>query len=159
MGSYECDDGNLVDGDGCDHKCMKENNAMCSTTDSKKTNCKFPSYKIEFTEGMYKANVIFNFPVENLETYLQGLKASIKLANGSTISVPISSSQVLNSTNMEISFDMDNIETTQYDKMLLELPAFPKQENGSSYLTTDTLEVLTLPNTKISASIITSSLM
>jgi cysteine-rich repeat protein len=151
LGSYECDDGNLVDGDGCDHKCMKENNAMCSTTDNKKDNCKFPSYKIEFTEGMYKANVIFNFPVENLESYLQGLKAIIKLANGSTISV--------NSTNMEISFNMDNIETTQYDKMVLELPAYPKQENGSSYLTTDQLEVTTLPNTKISASIITSGLM
>ena len=138
---------------------MKEHNAMCVTGSNKRDNCTFPSYRIEFTEGMYKANVIFNFPVENLESYLQGLKANIKLANGSTISVPISSSQVLNSTNMEISFDMDNIETTQYDKLVLDLPAFPKQENGSSYLTTDKLEVLTVPNAKISASIITSALM
>lgn len=159
LGSYECDDGNIVDGDGCDHECKKEVNAICSGDASQKDSCKFPSYKIVFTEGMYKANVIFNFPVENMNSYINGLKATIKLANGTLVTVPVSSSGIINDTAMSIDLNMDNIETSENDEFELLLPEFAKQANGSSYLTTDKLKEKTIPNAMVKESIVTKSLI
>ena len=42
MGLNECDDGNLIDGDGCSSKCKIEPNYSCMGGDSTKTDkCKF----------------------------------------------------------------------------------------------------------------------
>ena len=155
----ECDDGNLIDGDGCDHNCLKESNAICNTNSEKQDKCILPSYKIVFSQGMYKANVIFNFPVENPEEYMSQMKASIKLANGTVISVPITSSKVINSTALEVNLGMDNIETTTDDMLMLQLPAYLKQENGDSYLTTDTFSTPAIPNERMYDSMATKGLM
>jgi len=35
LGAYECDDGNTINGDGCDSTCNKETNAICTTLANK----------------------------------------------------------------------------------------------------------------------------
>ena len=53
MGEYECDDGNIIDGDGCDHNCKKEENAICKL-EGLHNSCLLPNYSINFEEGVWE---------------------------------------------------------------------------------------------------------
>lgn len=145
LGEFECDDGNLIDGDGCDKYCKKEPNAICSNS-STNGSCYLPSYSIAFVEGMYKMNVKFNFPVENLNSYLGNMKATIFRADGSQVTVSVKSPNVINSSCIELSLDMDNVETSESDRISLDLPNYPKSETGESYLNSSSLLAQAVPN-------------
>jgi cysteine-rich repeat protein len=158
MGEFECDDGNTIDGDGCDKECKKEPNAICDTSSSTGS-CYLPGYNIAYVEGMYKVNLKFNFPVDNIEQYLSNLKAGIRRADGSLADVKVSSAKVLNDSTIELELAMDEVETTAFDSLVVELPGYPKYSDGDSYLNMSKLSSAALPNVQTKESGITKGLL
>jgi cysteine-rich repeat protein len=136
MGSYDCDDGNLIDGDGCDHNCKKEENAICKTVNLL-NQCIIPSYNISFLEGMYKVKVAFNYEVANLSDYVANMKVKIRDINGAEILVPIISAAELNSTTLELQLYLDNISTSETDQLKLEFPGIPSYAYGTESIGTN----------------------
>ena len=144
MGSYECDDGNLIDGDGCDHNCLKEHNAICRSNNNSISTCILPSYSIDFIEGMYKVNINFNFPVANVSDYLQNMKIKIKKASGQIVEVPILSVDALDSSTFQMCLFLDNITTSSGDSFMVDCPGIPTNEGGSENIGTSVLQTQTL---------------
>jgi cysteine-rich repeat protein len=158
MGEFECDDGNTIDGDGCDKECKKEPNAICNTSESTGS-CYLPGYNIVYVEGMYKVTLKFNFPVDNIEQYLSNLKAGIRRADGSLADVQVSATKVLNDSSIELELAMDEVETTASDSLVVELPGYPKYSDGESYLNMSKLSSTALPNVQTKESAITKGLL
>ena len=158
LGEYECDDGNTKDGDGCDHQCKKEQNAICNTS-SRTGSCYLPGYDIVYVEGMYKVELKFNFPVDNIEQYLSNLRAGIMRSDGSQAEVKVSSAKKINDSSIQIELAMDEVETTSLDSLVVELPGYPKYSEGESFLNKSKLSSLALPNMKTKESVVTQALL
>lgn len=145
MGSYECDDGNVIDGDGCDHNCKKESNVIC-TKDNLQDICSFPSYSISFVEGMYKLVVAFNYEVKDLNDYISQLKVKIKDSTGQDISIPIEGVNKINNSALMLSLYLDNISISASDKLYIEFPGIPTYVYGNESIGTKDIEKVAIPS-------------
>jgi cysteine-rich repeat protein len=151
MGQYECDDGNTIDGDGCDHNCMKEKGFLCTNGGIKDT-CILPSYKIEYIEGMYKMRMVFNYAVENITSYLDKMKARIKRENGTTTQLNFLSSKVINDSSIEMELDLSDVEADGNEKLEFDMVSLLKHIGDNSSLNTTLLTIPALPIKKVVAS-------
>lgn len=156
MGQYECDDGNTVDGDGCDHNCHKEGNAIC-TNGTTRGSCIFPSYEIQYLEGMYKVRATFNFEVANITSFVNIIKASITLDNGTKQQIPITSSASVNSSAIDLEFNLNEVETNGTELLSLDMINPLKHIRENATLNTTILVKTALPKTRIVKSTTTSA--
>jgi cysteine-rich repeat protein len=134
MGEYECDDGNIIDGDGCDHNCKKEENAICKL-EGLHNSCLLPNYSIKFEEGMYKFKILFNYDIANMSELINYLKVSINQLSA----IPIQSIQQINDSCLDVSLYLDNISTTSTDELSISFPNIPRYINGNQSIGTNIL--------------------
>lgn len=122
LGAFECDDGNVLDGDGCSSNCKIEQNTVCANKNDKSM-CKVYGCSINVADDMDHIKISFNFVVNKIESIAQNIKVYIvhsslrMLSNESKEEIKILQTKNIDSSNILLKLDTKTIESTSSDKL------------------------------------------